>query len=177
MKKLEFFCFFFFFFGFFFRRRLLLLPLLLLRKAFCPKTCCGFTCLVLPYSAQYLKINIPAHGKYCTFITKTKPLSLFREIIAVYREDHTRHTKTLCGQNAQFQTVKAGGAVTIAGLITVDFTPCERWGAGGLDITVNIELDLLSVEPSGRKLQFLVCLVNSERRLHIWTVRLYHRAV
>jgi hypothetical protein len=35
---------------------------------------------------------------------------LFRDIIAVYCENHTEHTNTLCGQNAEFLYVEAGGA-------------------------------------------------------------------
>jgi hypothetical protein len=34
---------------------------------------------------------------------------LFREIIAVYCENHTEHTNALCGQNAEFYYVKASG--------------------------------------------------------------------
>jgi hypothetical protein len=34
---------------------------------------------------------------------------LFRETIAVYCENHTEHTDTLCGQNAEFLPVNAGG--------------------------------------------------------------------
>jgi hypothetical protein len=34
---------------------------------------------------------------------------LFRETVAVYCENHTEHTDTLCKQNAKFQCVKAGG--------------------------------------------------------------------
>jgi hypothetical protein len=34
---------------------------------------------------------------------------LFRETVAVYCENHTEHTNTLCGQNVEFQYVKAGG--------------------------------------------------------------------
>jgi hypothetical protein len=34
---------------------------------------------------------------------------LFREIIAVYCENHMKHTNTLRGQNAEFYYVKAGG--------------------------------------------------------------------
>jgi hypothetical protein len=34
---------------------------------------------------------------------------LFREIVAVYCENHTEHINTLCGQNAEFSCVKAGG--------------------------------------------------------------------
>jgi hypothetical protein len=34
---------------------------------------------------------------------------LFGERVAVYCENHTEHTDTLCGQNAEFGCVKAGG--------------------------------------------------------------------
>jgi hypothetical protein len=34
---------------------------------------------------------------------------LFVETVAVYRENHAEHTKTLCGQNAVFWCVKACG--------------------------------------------------------------------
>jgi hypothetical protein len=34
---------------------------------------------------------------------------LFGEIVAVYCENHMEHTNTLCGQNAEFWCVKAGG--------------------------------------------------------------------
>jgi hypothetical protein len=35
---------------------------------------------------------------------------LYREIIAVCSEIHTKHTNTLCGQNAEFFSVKLDGA-------------------------------------------------------------------
>jgi hypothetical protein len=35
---------------------------------------------------------------------------LFGETVAVYRENHTEHTDTLCGQNAQY--FKGGGKYT-----------------------------------------------------------------
>jgi hypothetical protein len=34
--------------------------------------------------------------------TKSNRLRLFRETVAVYWENHTEHTDTLCGQNAEF---------------------------------------------------------------------------
>jgi hypothetical protein len=34
---------------------------------------------------------------------------LFRETAAVYCENDTEHTEALCGQNAEFWYVKAGG--------------------------------------------------------------------
>jgi hypothetical protein len=37
-------------------------------------------------------------------------LMLFRETVAVYCENHIKHTDTLCGQNAEFWYIKAGGA-------------------------------------------------------------------
>jgi hypothetical protein len=42
-------------------------------------------------------------------VTKPNRLFLFRETVAVYCENHTEHKDTLCGQNAGFQCVKAGG--------------------------------------------------------------------
>jgi hypothetical protein len=42
------------------------------------------------------------------YVSATKPsrLMLFGEIIAVYCENHTEHTNTLCGQNAEFWILK-----------------------------------------------------------------------
>jgi hypothetical protein len=38
------------------------------------------------------------------YVSATKPnwLMLFGETVAVYYENHTKHTNTLCGQNVQF---------------------------------------------------------------------------
>jgi hypothetical protein len=41
--------------------------------------------------------------------TEPNQLLLFRERVSVYCENHTGHTNTLCGQNAEFYYVKAGG--------------------------------------------------------------------
>jgi hypothetical protein len=41
--------------------------------------------------------------------SKIKWLTLFKEMVAVYFEDHTEPRNTLCGQNAEFLNVKAGG--------------------------------------------------------------------
>jgi hypothetical protein len=45
------------------------------------------------------------------YVTATRPnrLMLFRETVAVYYENRTEHTDTLCGHNAEFLYVKAGG--------------------------------------------------------------------
>jgi hypothetical protein len=45
-------------------------------------------------------------------ITKINWLVLFREGIANYYENHMKPTDTLCGQNAEFLNVKAGGKYT-----------------------------------------------------------------
>jgi hypothetical protein len=42
-------------------------------------------------------------------ITKPNRLTLFRETVAVYCENHTDHINTLCGQNAEYFNVNAGG--------------------------------------------------------------------
>jgi hypothetical protein len=41
--------------------------------------------------------------------TKPNRLMLFGDTVAVYCENHTEHTHTLCGQNAEFWYVKVGG--------------------------------------------------------------------
>jgi hypothetical protein len=43
-------------------------------------------------------------------MTTTNQLTLFRETVAVYCENHMEHTDTLCGQNVMFSYVKLGGA-------------------------------------------------------------------
>jgi len=37
---------------------------------------------------------------------------LYREIIAVYSEIHTKHINTLCGQKVELLNVKSGGIYT-----------------------------------------------------------------
>jgi hypothetical protein len=39
--------------------------------------------------------------------TKINMLTLFKEIIPVYTENHTKHINTLCVQNAQLLNIKA----------------------------------------------------------------------
>ena len=38
---------------------------------------------------------------------------LYREIIAVCSEIHTKHTNTMCGQNVEFADVNFGGTYTV----------------------------------------------------------------
>jgi len=42
-------------------------------------------------------------------VIKTSQLMLYREIIAVCSEIHTKHINTVCGQNTEFLYGKAGG--------------------------------------------------------------------
>jgi hypothetical protein len=49
------------------------------------------------------------HRKHYASATKPSRLMLFRETVAVYCENHTEHTHTLCGQNAGFWYVKTCG--------------------------------------------------------------------
>jgi len=50
----------------------------------------------------------PAVGLYThsVSVTKTSQLMLYREIIAVCSEIHTKHINTLCGQNVELLNVK-----------------------------------------------------------------------
>jgi hypothetical protein len=42
-------------------------------------------------------------------VIKTSQLMLYREIIAVCSQIHTKHINTLCGRNVEFVNVKPGG--------------------------------------------------------------------
>jgi len=47
---------------------------------------------------------------------KTSQLMLYREIIAVCSQIHTKHINTLCGQNAEFVNVKLVVHIVTTGL-------------------------------------------------------------
>jgi hypothetical protein len=49
------------------------------------------------------------HRKHIVSATKPSGLLLFWETVAVYCENHTEHTNTLCGQNVEFYCIKARG--------------------------------------------------------------------
>ena len=52
-------------------------------------------------------------------VTKTSQLMLYREIIAVCSQIHTKHINTPCGQNVEFVNVTDGG------------TYSEHWASEG----------------------------------------------
>jgi hypothetical protein len=56
-------------------------------------------------------INLIRTSRETQNVTAKKPnrLMLFGETVAVYCENHTEHTDTLCGQNVEFWCLKAGG--------------------------------------------------------------------
>ena len=46
-------------------------------------------------------------------VVKASQLMLYREIIAVCSQIHTKHINTLCGKNVEFLNVKPGSTVHI----------------------------------------------------------------
>jgi hypothetical protein len=57
----------------------------------------------------YINIQSEPRSKHSISVIKTSQLMLYREIIAVCSEMHTKHINTLCGQNVEFVNVKHGG--------------------------------------------------------------------
>ena len=49
----------------------------------------------------YIKIQSVPRSKHTVSVIKTSQLMLYREIIAVCSEIHTKHINTLCGQNVE----------------------------------------------------------------------------
>jgi len=47
---------------------------------------------------------------------KTSQLMLYREIIAVYSQIHTKYVNTLCGQNVELLSVKLAVHIVTTGL-------------------------------------------------------------
>jgi hypothetical protein len=60
----------------------------------------------------YINVQLPPRVKNSVSMTKPNRLILFREIIAVYCENQTEPTNTLCGQCTElhFMSVKAAGS-------------------------------------------------------------------
>jgi len=52
-------------------------------------------------------------------VTKTSQLMMYREIIAVCSEIHTKHINTVCGQNVQLLNVKLVLHIVTTGLSRV----------------------------------------------------------
>jgi hypothetical protein len=56
---------------------------------------------------------------------KAQPVNAVWGNVAVYCENHTARTNTLCGQNAEFRCVKAGGAYNDHWALNGQLTQCE----------------------------------------------------
>jgi hypothetical protein len=67
--------------------------------------------LTLRMVGSKLEVHSVPTSQKTHYVSATKPnrLMLFGETVAVYCENHTEHTDTLFGQNAEFWCVKAGG--------------------------------------------------------------------
>jgi hypothetical protein len=55
-------------------------------------------------------------SKRCIWVIKTNDLMLYREIIAVCSQIHTKHINTLCGQNLELLNVKLVVHIVTTGL-------------------------------------------------------------
>jgi hypothetical protein len=58
---------------------------------------------------------LPSTAQETHYVSILKPnrLMLFREINAVYCENHTEHINTLCGQNAEFSSCLTGNTLSL----------------------------------------------------------------
>jgi hypothetical protein len=77
---------------------------------------------------------------------------LFGETVAVCCENHTEHTNTLCGQNAEFWHIKACGTIATTGLsrAKTNSRPVSACGTGNAAALV----------PTGASQTGLVCARN-----------------
>jgi len=68
---------------------------------------------------RYIKTQSVPRSKHSVSVIKTSQLMLYREIIAVCSQIHTKHINTLCGQNADLLNVKLAVYVVTTGLETM----------------------------------------------------------
>ena len=62
-----------------------------------------------------------AQNKYCVSFKQFSHLMLYREIIAVCSQIHTKHINTLCGQKVESLNVKLVVHIVTTGLQRVKF--------------------------------------------------------
>ena len=62
---------------------------------------------------------MPQNSKHCVSVIRTSQLMLYREIIAVCSEIHTKHINTVCGQNVELLNVTLVVHIVTTGLYTV----------------------------------------------------------
>ena len=68
------------------------------------------------YIERESEIQSVPHSKHSPSVTKTSQLRLYREIIAVCSQIHTKHINTLCGQNVELMNVKLAVHIVTTGL-------------------------------------------------------------
>jgi hypothetical protein len=78
-------------------------------------TLCGQNVEVLNVKPGGTYSNDWALGGYISVI-KTNQLMLYKEIIAVCSQIHTKHVNTLCGQNVTRRYIKQPDSVAVVGL-------------------------------------------------------------
>ena len=64
----------------------------------------------------YIKTQSVPRSKHTPSVIQTSQLMLYREIIAVCSEIHTKHINTLCGQNIELLNVKLAVNIVTTGL-------------------------------------------------------------
>ena len=69
-------------------------------------TVCATVCKGRRILPRNLKIQSVPRSKHSVSVIKTSQLMLYREIIAVCSQIHTKHTNTLCGQKLELPDVK-----------------------------------------------------------------------
>jgi hypothetical protein len=77
------------------------------------------------YCAGRIYSNSVRTSQETHYVSTTKPnrLMLFRETVAVYCENHTEHTNTLCGQNVESLDVTTNGKYSYHCGIKDSYTP------------------------------------------------------
>ena len=63
-----------------------------------------------------IKIQSVPRSKHCVSVIQTSQLMLYREIIAVCSQIHTKHINTLCGQSVELLNVKLAVYIVTCGL-------------------------------------------------------------
>jgi hypothetical protein len=64
-------------------------------------------------------------------VIQTSKLTLYREIIAVCSEIHTKHVNTLCGQNVELLNIKPDGTYSDHWAVEGDGTYSDHWAVEG----------------------------------------------
>jgi hypothetical protein len=89
------------------------------------------TVLNTKFNLNYtLNIQSVPRSKHSVSVIQTSHLTLYREIIAVCSEIHTKHINTLCGQNIELLNIKLVVHIVTTGLCRVKRPPFPRTAGG-----------------------------------------------